>query len=201
VKRVAAGFDPGIGASGLGAIARDGQRFALEHIETIRTDPADPLQDRVCEIFDKVGAVLRRLNPVCLAIENQLRVAAAARGRQGAAMAAMRAGRPPPKQLGFNASNDQTLVVMGAAMGAARAYGIPIVMLEPQEGKTAVLGPGHSNAEKEHVRAALERLFPEQRRASLNGWDAVSLAIGGEQKTQLLFAQPARPGRVGGERI
>lgn len=185
MKRIAVGFDPGIGAAGLGAIAREGQRFELLHIETIRTDPADDLLVRERAIFDKVGAVLRKWHPVCLAIENQLRVAAAARGRAGAAMAALKAGRRPPKELGFNASNDQTIELVGIVKGCAFAYGIPVLMLEPQEGKSSVLGAGGSNGDKEAVKAALQRMFPNAPRASLNGWDAVSLAVGGEQRTNL----------------
>ena len=63
------GLDPGLGTTGWGVIAKEGNR--LSHIDNgeISTDAKMPLANRLVAIDEKLRAVLDHFKPDCAAVE------------------------------------------------------------------------------------------------------------------------------------
>ena len=167
------GLDPSIAAAGLAAIDRpNAGPPVLLSLETIRTASDLPDVDRYHTIFTRVGLVIRTHHVQLLAIEEQ-------RG--------VNVGLYQREDPGYNADNSKTLIAVGAAMGAAFAYGASVIFVQPQSVKVALLGPGSRSASKEQVQQVLLGIIARAgiKRFSKDATDALAIAITGERKQRL----------------
>ncbi len=173
-----AGFDAGISSPGLGVVTRLPAGYRLEAHRVVRTKPRDTLEARCRLIFQAIAEVLTTWHPLALVIEEQ----------RGAQVGAFQRGQ-------FNADNSKTLVTVGVAMGAAFAYGIPVVLLTPKRGKLAVCGPKMGNADKKQVQDAVFRITGAK--VPQDAADATAFAIAGSQlhPTERVRRQMAEPSR------
>jgi len=64
------GVDPGSAATGYGLVARVDGSLRLVECGVVRTDASAPLPDRLRDIHEGLGAVLDRLDPTCVAVED-----------------------------------------------------------------------------------------------------------------------------------
>jgi crossover junction endodeoxyribonuclease RuvC len=127
------GIDPGTAVTGYGVV--QGEPFgsmSLVECGVIRTHARDPLPSRLREIYDDVAALIERLHPDAMAIEDV-----------------------------FYAKNVRTTVVLGHARGvillAAQQADIAIHEYPPAEIKKAIVGSG--GATKEQVQFMVMRLL------------------------------------------
>jgi crossover junction endodeoxyribonuclease RuvC len=150
-ERLVVGVDPGMAATGLAVIAREGRSVRVIAATTVRTAAGTPEAERLRTVHAAVDAVLGEHGPEAVALERLLW------GRNvGSAMSVARAS--------------------GVVMLAAAARGIPVHEYAPLEVKLAVAGDG--TAGKQQVRRALERLhriegLPNEADAA----DAVAVAL------------------------
>jgi Holliday junction resolvasome RuvABC endonuclease subunit len=135
------GLDPSIVAFGVAVIERTASGYRLVHSVRIRTKSKDPIVDRCNRIFDGVGAVVREFRPLRVGCEEQRNVQT---GRWREATQGKTA---------FNADNSKTILAVGYAGGAVRAYGHELVFFQPRTLKVAVMGKGGGMSSKEAVRA------------------------------------------------
>ena len=64
------GIDPGLAATGIGTITGEGSRVHRYSYSTIKTDAADPLPQRLEQIFTRVTAVLNDTRPGLMVVED-----------------------------------------------------------------------------------------------------------------------------------
>ena len=144
------GLDPGLGCTGWGVIAADGNR--LSHIANgqIRTAPKAELPARLLELSDALTAVLAEHRPDGAAVEEV-----------------------------FVNENPQSTLKLGQARGVvlltAAARGIPVGEYAARLVKKAVVGTG--GAEKGQVHAMVQRLLPGVRITGADAADALAVAI------------------------
>lgn len=147
---IVVGLDPGLGTTGWGVIAADGNRLSHLANGQIRTDTRDPLPRRLLELSDALAAVLAEHLPDTAAVEEV-----------------------------FVNENPQSTLKLGQARGvvllAAAARGIEVGEYAPSLVKKAVVGTG--GAEKAQVRAMVQRLLPGARVAGPDAADALAVAI------------------------
>jgi crossover junction endodeoxyribonuclease RuvC len=127
------GVDPGAAVTGYGVVARSGDGAAsLLECGVIRTLPADPLAQRLRQIYDGLGDVLLRHAVDAMAVEGV-----------------------------FFGKNARTTVVLGHARGAvllaATLRDLPVFEYSPAEIKNAVAGTGR--ATKEQIQFMVQRLL------------------------------------------
>ncbi|MCI0437151.1 MAG: crossover junction endodeoxyribonuclease RuvC [Gemmatimonadetes bacterium] len=127
------GVDPGAAVTGYGVVARDRDgAFSLLECGVIRTDPAEPLGQRLRAIHEGVMEILERHSPDALAVESV-----------------------------FYGPNVRTTVVLGharaAVMLAAALRDVPIAEYTPAEIKNAVTGSGR--ATKEQMQFMVQQLL------------------------------------------
>lgn len=144
------GLDPGLGTTGWGVIAAQGNR--LSHIANgqIRTDSAAPMAERLVALHDALTDILLLHRPESAAIEEV-----------------------------FVNANPQSTLKLGQARGvllltAAKA-GISIGEYAARLVKKAVVGTGA--AEKAQVHAMVARLLPGIAIAGADAADALAVAI------------------------
>jgi crossover junction endodeoxyribonuclease RuvC len=144
------GLDPGLQATGWGIIDAEGSR--LRHVAhgTVRSRAADPLSDRLAQLYEGLEAVIALHRPAAAAVEET-----------------------------FVTANGQSTLKLGQARGvvllvAARA-GLPVAEYAARYVKKAIVGTGA--AEKHQVHAMVERLLPGCRVAGADAADALALAI------------------------
>ena len=144
------GLDPGLGTTGWGLIAAEGNR--LSHIANgeFRTKPSAPLPERLAQLADQLEALLAAHRPDGAAVEEV-----------------------------FVNKNPQSTLKLGQARGvaimlAARA-GISVGEYAARLVKKAVVGNG--NAEKAQVHAMVARLLPGVKIAGPDAADALAVAI------------------------
>jgi len=144
------GLDPGLGTTGWGLIAADGNR--LSHIANgeLRTKTSAPLPERLAQLADQLEALLAEHQPDGAAVEEV-----------------------------FVNKNPQSTIKLGQARGvaimlAARA-GISVGEYAARLVKKAVVGNG--NAEKVQVHAMVGRLLPGVKIAGPDAADALAVAI------------------------
>ncbi len=144
------GLDPGLGTTGWGLIAADGNR--LTHIANgeIKTKASAPLPERLARLADQLEALLAEHKPDAAAVEEI-----------------------------FANKNPQSTLKLGQARGvalmiAARA-GIEVGEYAARLVKKAVVGTG--NAEKVQVHAMVARLLPTATIAGADAADALAVAI------------------------
>ncbi len=144
------GLDPGLGTTGWGLIAADGNRLSHLANGEFRTSPASPLPARLAQIADQLEALLAEHRPDGAAVEEV-----------------------------FVNKNPQSTLKLGQARGvalmlAARS-GLDVGEYAARLVKKAVVGNG--NAEKVQVHAMIARLLPGAKIAGPDAADALAVAI------------------------
>ncbi|MGE4322751.1 MAG: crossover junction endodeoxyribonuclease RuvC [Sphingobium sp.] len=144
------GLDPGLGTTGWGIIAADGNR--LTHIDNgqIRTDSALPLAARLITLDQALTDIILRHRPDGAAVEEV-----------------------------FVNANPQSTLKLGQARGvallnAARS-GMAVGEYAARLVKKSVVGVG--NASKDQVHAMVARLLPGAKIAGADAADALAVAI------------------------
>ena len=126
------GVDPGSLRTGYGAVASDGRRHRLVELGTLAPRKQLPLPDRLRHIHDGIAALLERLRPDALAVEDV-----------------------------FHAANTRTALVLGHVRGvvllAGAERGVPVHEYPPATVKQQVTGFGR--AEKGQVAFMVTRLL------------------------------------------
>jgi crossover junction endodeoxyribonuclease RuvC len=144
------GLDPGLGTTGWGIIAADGNR--LRHVANgqIRTEPKMALPRRLSLLHDALAEVIRTERPEGAAVEEVL-----------------------------GNSNAQSTLKLGQARGvvllAAASAGLVIGEYHPSVVKKAVVGTG--GAEKRQIQAMVGHLLPGVKLAGEDAADALAVAI------------------------
>ncbi len=144
------GLDPGLGTTGWGLIAAEGNR--LRHIANgeLKTRASEPLPARLADLAGQIEALLAEHNPEAAAVEEV-----------------------------FVNKNPQSTLKLGQARGvaimlAARS-GLTVGEYAARLVKKAVVGNG--NAEKVQVHAMVARLLPGVKIAGPDAADALAVAI------------------------
>ena len=144
------GIDPGLGTTGWGVIAKQGNR--LSHIANgqVRTDPKTPLAERLVTLDRELTDVILAHRPDSGAVEEV-----------------------------FVNANPQSTLKLGHARGVclltlARA-GLPVSEYATRLVKKAIVGTG--GAEKAQVQAMLKVLLPGVKLAGADAADALAVAI------------------------
>lgn len=144
------GIDPGLGTTGWGIIAAEGNR--LSHIANgqISTDSKAPLPERLVELDRRLTDILLAHQPSSAAMEEV-----------------------------FVNNNPQSTLKLGQARGAlllcvARS-GLPIGEYAARLVKKAIVGVG--NADKAQMHAMVARLLPGTKIAGSDAADALAVAI------------------------
>ncbi|HEX6376862.1 MAG TPA: crossover junction endodeoxyribonuclease RuvC [Allosphingosinicella sp.] len=144
------GLDPGLGCTGWGAIAADGNRLSHVANGQIRTDPKAELPVRLLDLHARLLAILAAHRPGAAAVEEV-----------------------------FVNDNPQSTLKLGQARGvvllAAASLGIPVGEYAPRLVKKAVVGTGA--ADKMQVHAMVQRLLPGVKIAGADAADALAVAI------------------------
>jgi len=126
------GIDPGSVRTGYGCIETDGRRHSLVACGAIVPESGAALGDRLGDIHARLGALIARHRPDCVAIENL-----------------------------FHAKNVKSALVLGHARGvavlAAVQAGLPIVEYTPAAVKASVVG--HGRAEKHQIQQMVKLLL------------------------------------------
>ena len=144
------GLDPGLGTTGWGVIAAEGNRLAHVANGQIRSDAAAPLADRLVTLHDALTDVLLLHRPDGAAVEEV-----------------------------FVNANPQSTLKLGQARGvvllAVARQGLTIGEYAARLVKKAVVGTGA--AEKVQVHAMVARLLPGVKIAGADSADALAVAI------------------------
>jgi crossover junction endodeoxyribonuclease RuvC len=144
------GLDPGLGCTGWGVIAAEGNR--LRHLANgqVRTDAKAPLAQRLVELHGRLCHVLDEHAPQAAAVEEV-----------------------------FVNENGQSTLKLGQARGvillAVARSGLQVGEYAPSLVKKAVVGTG--GAEKAQVHAMVTRLLPGIRIVGADAADALAVAI------------------------
>ncbi|MEA3045714.1 MAG: crossover junction endodeoxyribonuclease RuvC [Sphingomonadales bacterium] len=144
------GLDPGLGCTGWGVIAAEGNR--LSHIANgqVRTDPRLALAARLVTLEEALGKVIEAHRPAEAAVEEV-----------------------------FVNENPQSTLKLGQARGvvlfAAGRRGLPVGEYAARLVKKALVGTGA--AEKVQVHAMVQRLLPSAEIAGADAADALAVAI------------------------
>ena len=144
------GLDPGLGCTGWGLIAAEGNRLSHVANGQVRTDASDALPARLVRLEAALGAVLDAHSPASAAVEEV-----------------------------FLNENPQSTLKLGQARGVvlltAARRGIEVGEYAPRLVKKAVVGVGA--AEKAQVHAMVQRLLPGAKIAGPDAADALAVAI------------------------
>lgn len=144
------GLDPGLGCTGWGVIAADGNRLSHVANGQIRTDAKAELADRLVKLHDALADVLNEHRPDAAAVEEV-----------------------------FVNENPQSTLKLGQARGvvllAAARGGLPVGEYAARLVKKAVVGIG--GADKSQVHAMVQLLLPGARIAGADAADALAVAI------------------------
>lgn len=153
------GIDPGLSTTGYGVIEVSGTRLGVVVAGAIRTDPDDPIAQRLTELADDLDAVIDQYRPTEAAIEEV-----------------------------FVNRNLQTATSVGRASGvailsAARA-GLSVAEYTPSAVKLAITGIG--TADKKQVQAMVaRRLGLDAAPSPADAADALAIAICHAQSSSL----------------
>jgi crossover junction endodeoxyribonuclease RuvC len=144
------GLDPGLGCTGWGLIAAEGNRLSHVANGQIRTDAKAELSSRLVELHNRLLAVIAEHRPDAAAVEEV-----------------------------FVNDNPQSTLKLGQARGvillAAASLGVPIGEYAARLVKKALVGTG--GAEKPQVHAMVQRLLPSATIAGADAADALAVAI------------------------
>jgi len=144
------GLDPGLGTTGWGLIAAEGNRLTHLANGQLKTVAAAPLPERLADLATQLEALLAKHRPDAAAVEEV-----------------------------FVNKNPQSTLKLGQARGvalmlAARS-GLAVGEYAARLVKKAVVG--HGNAEKVQVHAMVARLLPTATIAGPDAADALAVAI------------------------
>ena len=144
------GLDPGLGTTGWGLIAAEGNRLSHLANGELRTRTSEPLPERLADLAGQLEALLAEHKPDGAAVEEV-----------------------------FVNKNPQSTLKLGQARGvalmcAARS-GLTVGEYAARLVKKAVVGNG--NAEKVQVHAMVARLLPGVKIAGPDAADALAVAI------------------------
>jgi crossover junction endodeoxyribonuclease RuvC len=145
------GVDPGSLRTGYGVVETDGRRHRLIEMGTLSAGLRDPLPTRLRRIHDGVLALIERLQPDALAVEDV-----------------------------FHAANTRTALVLGHVRGvvllAGAERGVPVHEYPPATVKQQITGFGR--AEKRQVAFVVARLLELGREAEPgDATDALAVAL------------------------
>jgi len=144
------GFDPGLGTTGWGVIAADGNRLSHVANGQIRTEAAMELAERLMVLHDSLTDLLLTYKPSGAAVEEV-----------------------------FVNVNPQSTLKLGQARGvvllAAARSGMTVGEYSAKHVKKAVVGTG--GAEKQQVHAMVSRMMPGIRISGPDAADALAVAI------------------------
>ena len=126
------GIDPGLSRCGYGAVEATPSGPRARAVGVIRTDPGDPLPQRLAELQGELRALIAELSPQVVAVERIF--------FQHNVRTAMSVGQ-----------------ASGLAMAEASAAGCVVVQYSPNEVKLAVTGDGA--ADKVAVQTMVQRLL------------------------------------------
>ncbi len=144
------GLDPGLGCTGWGVIAAEGNRLSHLANGQVRTDPKAAMPERLIVLHGELLAVLALHRPQAAAVEEV-----------------------------FVNENPQSTLKLGQARGvvllAAASLGLEVGEYAARLVKKAVVGTG--GAEKAQVHAMVQRLLPAAKIAGADAADALAVAI------------------------
>ncbi|HWI84804.1 MAG TPA: crossover junction endodeoxyribonuclease RuvC [Sphingomonas sp.] len=144
------GLDPGLGTTGWGVIAVEGNRLSHVANGQIKTNSGDPLPARLAALHDALETLFAAHRPQAAAVEEV-----------------------------FVNANPQSTLKLGQARGvallAAARHGLAVGEYAARAVKKAVVGTGA--AEKAQVHAMVARLLPGTRIAGPDAADALAVAI------------------------
>jgi crossover junction endodeoxyribonuclease RuvC len=144
------GLDPGLGTTGWGVIAAEGNRLSHVANGEIKTDSKAALADRLCALFEQLGSVIAAHAPAGAGVEEV-----------------------------FVNTNPQSTLKLGQARGvcllAAARSGVVVGEYAARLVKKAIVGTGA--AEKAQVHAMVARLLPGVAIAGADAADALAVAI------------------------
>lgn len=129
---VVLGVDPGIANTGYGVVVSAGTRLDALQYGVIETAPADPIEQRLTEVYRDIGELIGRFDVEAVAVED----------------------------LYFGANVVSALAVgqaRGVVLLAAGQRGVPVRSYTPQQVKAAVCGSGRAG--KAQVARMVARLL------------------------------------------
>lgn len=144
------GIDPGLRATGWGAIRVDGTRLTFVGSGTVTSDAADALYARLAALYAGLEAVLAALHPDEAAVEETF--------VNKDAVATLKLGQ-----------------ARGVALLAPARVGVPVAEYAPALVKKSVVGTGA--AQKAQVRYMVGVLLPRAAAGSEHAADALAVAI------------------------
>lgn len=144
------GIDPGLRATGWGAIAVEGSRLAFVGAGTVTSDPGAAICDRLAALYAGLVAVVGTFDPQEAAVEMTFV------SRDGAATLKLGQAR-------------------GVALLAPAVSGVPVAEYAPNLIKKTVVGAGH--ADKRQIRHMVSMLLPQAKADSEHAFDALAVAI------------------------
>ncbi len=144
------GLDPGLGCTGWGVIAAEGNRLSHVANGQIRTDAKAELPARLIQLYEGLADIMMRCLPTAGAVEEV-----------------------------FVNENPRSTLKLGQARGvillAIARHGVSIGEYAPTLVKKAVVGTG--GADKTQVHAMVQRLLPGAKIAGADAADALAVAI------------------------
>jgi crossover junction endodeoxyribonuclease RuvC len=144
------GLDPGLRRTGWGIVDMTGNHLAYVADGVVSSTDTRSLSDRLVELFDGLGEVLRQWTPDEAAVEET-----------------------------FVNKNPSSTLKLGMARGvvllAPAKYGIPVAEYSPNLVKKSVVGAGH--ADKTQVQMMVRRLLPGALATKADAADALAVAI------------------------
>ena len=144
------GLDPGLGCTGWGVIAAEGNRLSHVANGQVRTDPKADLAARLVRLDEALGQAIAAHDPVEAAVEEV-----------------------------FLNENPQSTLKLGQARGvvllAAARRGLAVGEYSARLVKKAVVGTG--GAEKAQIHFMVQRLLPGAKIAGADAADALAVAI------------------------
>lgn len=144
------GLDPGLSRMGWGMIALEGTRLCHVEHGTISTRPSMGLGQRLMILHRELSAVLERLSPQALAVEQAF------------------VARDPSAALKLGQAR-------AVALLAGAQAGLELAEYSPNQIKKCVVGVGHAG--KEQVQFMVRRLLPACRVTQADAADALAAAI------------------------
>lgn len=170
------GIDPGLRATGWGAISADGCRLAFVASGTVTADAGDALSDRLAALYRGLEEVLARINPHEAAVEET-----------------------------FVSRNASSTLKLGQARGIAllapARQGISVAEYAPALVKKTVVGTGA--ADKRQIRHMVARLLPRAEVLTDHAADALAVAIchASHRRMTVVLAAAARATVVASMRL
>ena len=144
------GIDPGLRFTGWGVIEIAGTRLTFVDAGTVRSNAADELAVRLCQLHDGLAEIVERLRPEEAAVENTF--------VNKDATATLKLGQ-----------------ARGVAMLVPARAGLSVAEYAPNAVKKAVIGTGHGD--KRQIQLMVRTLLPRAVYDTEHAADALAIAI------------------------